>query len=208
MDQLIFMLAGLSGLSAYFTIFFLLLLCGFGLPLPEDISLFASGLLVYYGNADLWTMIAVCFFGVMAGDSAVFYLGHHYGSRLIRRKFWSKLLHADRMEEVKATLHRRGNIIFFLARFMPGLRAPIFFSAGTLKVPFWVFFIFDGLAALISVPTIVYFTWFFGSKIHQVIAFFRATNQGILIAIGSVILLLIANWAWRNYRRNSKLPKA
>ena len=42
-----------------------------------------------------------------------------------------------------------------LARFMPGLRAPIYFTAGTVGVKFHTFLFYDGLAALVSVPAIV-----------------------------------------------------
>ena len=51
---------------------------------------------------------------------------------------------------------RYHSMVLFVGRFLPGLRAPIFFTAGSTRVRYWKFFFFDGLAALISVP---FFVW-------------------------------------------------
>ena len=41
----------------YLLVFAILLLCGFGLPIPEDITLIAAGLMAYYGKANVFVMI-------------------------------------------------------------------------------------------------------------------------------------------------------
>ena len=69
MDLLVDFLLNFYGPTPYLLIFGILLLCGFGLPIPEDITLFAGGLLAYYGVVDLSVMTFVAFLGVMVGDS-------------------------------------------------------------------------------------------------------------------------------------------
>lgn len=191
-----------TGPVPYLIVFFLLLACGFGLPMPEDIILFAAGLMAYYAKADVWLMIAVSFTGVMLGDSSVFTIGALYGRQVRRFRIVKRMLPPHRMKMVRRKLHEQGAKVIFAARFMPGLRTPIFFSAGTLHLPFRTFFTFDGAAALISVPTIVYAVYHFGDHVDRVIKVIKRLQFGVLGTIILLILVLVlkAWWARRKER--------
>lgn len=69
-----------QGPVPYLLVLVLLLACGFGLPMPEDIILFSAGLLSYYGKARVWPMIAVSFVGVLTGDFSVYCIGSFSGA--------------------------------------------------------------------------------------------------------------------------------
>lgn len=191
-----------QGPTPYIIVFSILLLCGFGLPMPEDVVLFAAALMAYYGESNVWVMIAVCFAGVMVGDSLVFTIGALYGRRLSKTPFVRRFLPPHRMKMVRRKLHEQGNKVIFAARFMPGLRTPVFFSAGTLHLPFRVFFLFDGLAALISVPTIVYTIYYFGDHLDRVIGVIKRVQFGVIGTIIAIILLLVLKAWWA--RRKEK----
>lgn len=201
-DSILQILMVQSGPAPYLIVFFLLLACGFGLPMPEDIILFAAGLMAYYGAADVWIMIAVSFAGVMLGDSCVFTIGALYGKKIRRIGFVRRMLPPHRMKMVRRKLHEQGNKVIFAARFMPGLRTPIFFSAGTLHLPFRVFFAYDGLAAAISVPTIVYAIYHFGSHVDRVIKVIKRLQFGVIGTIILIIALLLLKAWWA--RRKEK----
>src|SRR5215210_3327492 len=63
--------------------FLLLLLCGVGLPLPEDIVLVVAGMLAK-DDSRPWAPVAVLMYvAVLAGDSLIFLLGRRYGARLL-----------------------------------------------------------------------------------------------------------------------------
>lgn len=196
MDAIVDFLLNFSGLTAYFMVFGVLLLCGLGLPIPEDITLIIGGILAYYGLCDLTTMTVVCLVGVMLGDSIMFWLGEHYGRRLTRKWFFHKLLPDDRLDAVRERFARWGNKLIFVARFMPGLRAPIFFSAGTFHVPFRVFFFYDGLAALLSVPAIIAGIYFFGDQLDKVIMVIKRMEHGIIFTVLFVVLMMFLKWFW------------
>ncbi len=185
-----------SGPWPYVIVFSLLIACGFGLPMPEDIILFAAGLMAFYGAADVKVMIVVCFAGVMIGDSCVFMIGSKYGKRVREIGFVKRMLPPERMAAVSRKLHQQGNKVIFAARFMPGLRTPIFFTSGTLHLPFRVFFFFDGLAALISVPTIVWLTYHFGEHVDRVIKYVKRAQFGIVATIIILVALLVAKHYW------------
>lgn len=193
-----------SGPWPYVIIFSFLLACGFGLPLPEDIFLFVAGLLAYYQVVDIWIMIAVCYFGVMIGDSSVFTIGAVYGKRVRDTKFVQRILPPKRMKAVRNRLHKQGNKVIFAARFMPGLRTPIFFSAGTLHLPFRTFFFFDGLAALLSVPAIIYTVYHFGDHVDRVIKVIKKVQFGVTGTILVIIAIVVVK-TWWSHKKEAEI---
>ncbi len=206
MDALVDFLLNFYGPMPYLIVFGILLACGLGIPIPEDITLVVGGVLAYYGLCNVWVMIAVCLVGVMVGDSFVYWLGAKYGRALTKKWFFHKVLPDDRLDAVQEKFKRFGNKLIFAARFMPGLRAPIFFSAGTLHLPFSVFFFYDGIAALLSVPAIVGGVYIFGDEIENFIRIMRRFEYGILIAIVGIILLAIGRWYWERRAKQRRAP--
>jgi membrane protein DedA with SNARE-associated domain len=84
---------------------------------------------------------------------------------------------------VKQNLQNHGYKVIFSARFMPGVRSQVFLSSGALGIPFRVFLLFDGLAAMISVPAIVYSCYFFGDQINNAVGVIKNVEQAMLRCI-------------------------
>lgn len=180
------------GTYSYFVILAVLLACGFGLPLPEDITLVAAGILAARNIIDFNSAVALCMVGVLLGDGIVFGLGSRYGTRLRSTKFFSIIIPERRDAAVKAVLQKYGDKVIFMARFMPGLRTPIFFATGSYHVSFWKFLFLDGFAALISVPLWVYVGFLFGSNLEELEKVVRKAQFGIYTALAFLIVLFIS----------------
>lgn len=194
MDRIVDVLLSFSGPTPYFFIFGILLICGLGLPIPEDITLFAAGLSAYYGLTGLWLTIIISYLGVIVGDSIIFLLGSVYGRKLTKKWIFHKLLPDERLDAVAKKLHSDGRKLIFAARFMPGFRAPIFFSAGTLHLPFRVFLFYDGLAALVSVPVIIGTVYYFGDQLDKVIRVITSVQHSIVIILVGIVLVFAVKW--------------
>ncbi len=136
--------------------FFVLVLCGLGLPVPEDIVLVAAGALGVIDERHWIEVGALMYAGVMLGDSTIFLAGRYFGARLRNSRWFQRYFSEKKQAKVENLFDRYHNWVLFVGRFLPGLRAPIFFTAGSTRVTFWKFFLLDGLAALISVP---FFVW-------------------------------------------------
>ncbi len=201
MEDLLGYALSFSGVMPYLLVFGILLACGLGLPIPEDITLFVAGMLAYYGMVNVWAMIFVCMAGVLIGDSTIFWLGAKYGREIAKKPLFSKLLSPERLALVKEKLHQHGNKVIFVSRFMPLLRAPTFFSAGTLHLPFEVFFFYDGLAALISVPSIVWLVYHFGDVADQLIKTIKHVEHGILFAVLAALFFMLAKWYYNHNKQ-------
>lgn len=147
---------GLSGTSAYLTIFGILLACGLGVPIPEDITLIAAGILAGTGKISIYGAYVVGYLGVLVGDTFLFFLGRKYGRAVFDWPFFKKIFTPERVVKAEARIQKNANAICFIARFLPGLRAPIYLTAGVLRVKPAIFLFQDGLAALLSVPIWIY----------------------------------------------------
>lgn len=169
----------------------ILLLCGLGLPIPEDISLISAGYIAHLGKVNVHTIFAVCFAAVLAGDSLAFLIGRLFGQRLLASKLGRRYFSPRRQRRVRAYFRRYGSKVVFIARFLPGLRFSIFLSAGMLHVRLYVFLVYDTLAALLSVPFLVYMAYYFGDKIDHVILWARRSEYGILALVGVAVLYVV-----------------
>jgi membrane protein DedA with SNARE-associated domain len=199
MDNIIDLLLVFYGPASYFIIFGILLICGLGVPIPEDITLLGAGLCAYYGSTNLILTIIVSYFGVMIGDGVIFFLGHFYGERILQHQTFHKLFSLNRKEAVQKMFAKRGNLAIFFGRFMPGLRAPIFFFSGLLKVPAKSFLFWDGLAAFLSVPAIISAVYYFGDELDMVIRVVKKVEHGIMLIV-IIAVLFMAKIIWMRKR--------
>jgi membrane protein DedA with SNARE-associated domain len=115
------------------------------------------------------------------------------------------LLAPRRQARVQRLFARHGNRLMFVARFLPGLRTPIYLSAGMSgRVPISRFLVFDGLAALISVP---FWVWlgYYGAENHDELLAWVARSKYVAV-LGLLGLASVAiTWVWRRVRRRDRL---
>lgn len=184
----------------YAAVFLVLVVCGFGVPIPEDITLVAGGVISGLEYANVHIMVAVGMAGVLVGDGLMFMLGRWYGERILRFKLVSRLMPPKRYAQVQQKFDQYGNRVLFVARFLPGLRSPIFLTAGMSgKVSFWQWLLMDGFAALISVPLWVYLGSYGAENkdwlMHQVYRF----QHGLFTILGIGFAILVYFW-WKKRR--------
>ncbi len=187
-------LSTMTPLGAYLWLGGILLLCGFGLPIPEDISLIAAGYFAWRGVLNVHLAFAICLSAVLLGDTMSFFMGQYFGRRILASRLARRYFTPRRQLRVRAYFRKFGSKVVLVGRFTPGLRFTIFFTAGTLHVRAAIFLIYDFTAAAISVPVLVYSAWFFGGQIDRVVAYARHTEHGILVAIliGAAIVIVKA----------------
>ena len=107
------------------------------------------------------------------------------------------------MSRWQEKFEKYGVWVLFVARFLPGLRSPIFLTAGlTRKVPFWRFLLMDGLAALISVPIWVYLGYFGATNRDWLLTWVHRGQTGLLALIGIAAATLLGYW-WIKRRRKA-----
>ncbi|QSQ15594.1 DedA family protein [Myxococcus landrumensis] len=212
MQELLTTLIGdAHGFIAYATIFGILVACGLGVPLPEDISLILGGFLAHKGAANLPMMMAVGFGGILVGDSLIFFAGRRLGANLGRNGegkggggFFARIVTPEKRARVEGLFERHGQKIVCIARFMPGVRAVTYFTAGSVGMSYWRFIFWDGLAALLSAPVFVWLGFHFGSELDMLIDKFK---EGQYAVMGVLLVAVVGYFVWRR-RRNAAAKQA
>lgn len=133
------------------TIVGIFLACASGFPVPEEITLLSSGVLVSTKQLPLTLAVLSCWSGLLMSDWALFFLGRHFGSRVFRLPLLKDVLTETRVKWAETLMVRNGPLFCFIGRFLPGLRVVIFVTFGSLKLRLQIFMIIDIMATLISV---------------------------------------------------------
>jgi membrane protein DedA with SNARE-associated domain len=188
--------------NGYLAVFAALLLCGAGIPIPEDITLVAGGVIAGLGYANVHVMAVVTMAGVLIGDVGMFLLGKHFGEHMLKWRPIALLMPPRRYAKMQDKFERYGNRLMFFARFLPGMRTAVYITAGaTRRVTFTRFFLLDGLAALISVPFWVYLGYFGANRREWLVMWIRRGQSSLWVLAGLLVVVLLIGWWWRRHRR-------
>ncbi len=201
----------------YVALALILVAAGCGVPIPEDVPLIFSGYLCNPHQSPLADlakpsgakpatatttspdpgtvpsaniMFLAGMLGIVGGDSILYFIGR-YGidsNNLIARHI-RKVLHSKRRDQVKKHFSRHGNLTLFVGRFVPGVRALIFALCGISKMPYWRFVVVDGLAGLISVPTLIWLGYWQAKHINWLFAKVAEVKHVVYAVVAIAIVM-------------------
>jgi len=175
--------------AQYAGVFFSLVISAFGVPIPEEIPIITSGVLVgkEWNNPDSgikwWIMLPVCIAGVVVCDMILYVIGRFWGVRLLQWRWVQKrLLPPEKKSKIERNFHEYGVAILLVARLLPGIRTPIFIMSGVMKVPFRKFLLADGLYAIPGVNLLFWLSYWFTDQFLR--AFEKVEgNRPIVVAV-------------------------
>lgn len=170
--------------------FTILFLCGLGFPLPEEVTLIASGIMLYQRQVDFLAITVLCSAAILLGDSIPYWLGRHYGLAALRTRWVAKILHPERFAMLERRFLEHGNRAIFTCRFLPGLRIPSYFVAGTLRMSYARFMLLDSLGVLISVPTSILLGKWFGGSVDQLRHYVHDLHLWLAFGVVSIVLII------------------
>lgn len=156
-----------SGL-VWFGILFVLAATGVGFPSPEDIPLMLAGFLTYRSGAfgmhegappagfDFWAFFLVttcCAVANVVGDIGAYWAGRKWGLPIRDRvKLVRRIISDEALLKVEGWFHKFGNATVFFGRLVAGVRLVTFFTAGTAKMEFKKFVMWDFIGCYVSIP--------------------------------------------------------
>ncbi|MFN8770547.1 MAG: DedA family protein [Neisseriaceae bacterium] len=181
----------------YWAVFFVLVLCGLGIPVPEDITLIAGGVIcalskgtIHRLHPEIMALIALV--GVLVGDGTMFFMGRRLGPKVTRVWGIKHIITEKVYGQIQQKVTKYGDKVLFIARFLPGLRAPIYIMSGVShSVSYFKFLLMDGAAAIISVPILVYLGYFFADDLDNILEYVKHSETLIVIGVLLVVAIII-----------------
>lgn len=205
---------GLLEKYKYFAMFGVLFACGLGLPLPEEVTLIASGLAVGWEKANFLWASAACVAGILAGDAFIFAMGRYFGKRFLQSRPMRIVLSEKRQARIHSLFARRGNLAVFFARFLAGIRIGVYAYAGQHGMS-WVRFLFlDLCGALLSGPTSIWIGSYAARQVADPQSAARKAREWIhegsyvlYVLLGIIAIACLGHWWW-THRRGTAKPTA
>jgi len=183
--------------GSYLAVFLVLILCGVGLPIPEEVTFIVAGYVVHRIQANVWIMIAFALCGILAGDSVTFFLGRRIGAGLLVRWPFSKVLTSKGLEHSRLFFDKHGSKAVFIAGFMAGVRAPTFFLCGTMGLAYSRFAFWDLARAVLTCPISIWLGYRFGQDAIEICSqYSRPIVAGLVLVVG----FMVVRWYVRHRR--------
>ncbi|WP_165074505.1 DedA family protein, partial [Paludisphaera rhizosphaerae] len=192
----------LVGQLGYIGIALILVLGGFGLPIPEEAPVLLAAILTRNGQLNGPLAFSSCMIGVLLGDFLVYLIAYRYGERVLSLPLTRRLLTKAREAQIKGYFHRHGFKILILGRFAPGFRTAAYLTAGILKLPPLKLLLIDLVAVLLSTSLMFLLGYLFA---HQIEKGLHEAQQWVAIAIAAGV----GGWLmYRHYQgqRRAGLP--
>lgn len=164
-----------------------------GLPFPGESILIAAGIMAGHGELSIWGVFLSAFIAGTLGDNLGYYLGHRFGPRLVDR-FGSRLgITPEKYRRVELSFRRWGPPIILVGRFVLILRQLCGFTAGTLRLPWWEFLLFNALGAALWAGVYGFGAYLFGNAID----YYLHGNPWAYALIAVIFLSLTGATLWR-----------
>jgi membrane protein DedA with SNARE-associated domain len=155
-------LLDLIGRYGYLAVFFGVMLESSGVPLPGETVLLLSGALAHRGVLDFGNAVVFGILGAVVGDQLGYWAGRRGGRAFVLR--WGRfvLVTPERLGRAEAFFDRHGGRAVFLARFVSGLRVFGALVAGTSRMPWGRFALYNALGGAVwatAAVSVGYFLW-------------------------------------------------
>jgi len=165
-----------------------------GLIVPGDLILALGGVYASQRKMDLIGVIVVGTLAAITGESIGFWLGRHFGVRLLRRlPFFGKRL-SRVVEESEDFFRRHGGKTVAIGRYATAAGAFIPFTAGAGKMSYARFLAFDVPAIMVWATGITIFGFYFGRNLAFVDKVLSRFGYGVLAL---AILLFLGRFLWK-----------
>jgi membrane protein DedA with SNARE-associated domain len=174
--------------SSYLGIFLFIASTGCGMPIPEEAAIVVAGVLSAQGHLNTWIALAACLAGAVVGDSLMYAIGYRWGHRFFTmHPRFEKLFAAENEEEFQKAIESHALKVMLLARFLVGIRAPVYVMTGVVRMPYRRFLLYDLLSAALVVSVVFGLAYVFGERVAEQVRHFELTATAIVVLVVAVI---------------------
>jgi membrane protein DedA with SNARE-associated domain len=194
-----------QALWPYLTIFFVMTLTGAGLPIPEEVPIISAGIASANDTMNPWLAFACLLAGAVLGDCIMYYIGYHFGRGILKdHRWWARFLTPEREARIEEKFRKHGLGVFFVARFLVGIRSPVYITAGILRVSFKRFLLIDLICATAVVGVFFSLSYFYGVPIARWVK----NGEYVLTVAVTLAVIVVAIFLWQRHMKKKAASKS
>src|SRR6478609_6324991 len=167
-----------------------------GFVLPGETVAILGGVAAKFGHVSLPGVLAVVIGTAIIGDSVGYEVGRVLGPRVISHRYLDG--RRERLEAAQEFLARRGGTAVFMGRWVAFFRAVMPALAGSARMPYRRFFVFNAAGGIVWGTVVVALGYAAGASYKSIEGYL---GQGSAVLVAVVVVLGVAVWAIRRHRR-------
>jgi membrane protein DedA with SNARE-associated domain len=172
-----------------------------GIPLPGETVLVAAALLAGTKHVlNVWLVIAAAAAGAILGGNVGFWLGREFGYRLLARYGRYINVTVPRIKLGQYLFLRYGGWVVFFGRFVAILRALAAFLAGTNRMDWPRFLVFNTAGSIVWTTIYGLGPYYFGQEISHL-------AEPVGVGLGILALIGVIGSTWFLRRHEAELEK-
>jgi membrane protein DedA with SNARE-associated domain len=178
--------------AGYLGFFLFIAATGCGMPIPEEAAIVIAGVLCSQHQLQWYYAFPACLLGAVVGDSFMYAIGHRWGHSIFTlHPRFAKLFATENEQQFQKAVEAHALKVMLVARFLVGIRAPVYLMTGVVRLPFRRFLLYDIISASLVVGAVFGLSYLFGDQVTQWVrhAEIRATLVVLLILIAIVAIL-------------------
>jgi membrane protein DedA with SNARE-associated domain len=181
---------------ALLTMFVLLALESFGLPLPGETALIACAVLASQGALSIVPVIAVAIAAAIIGDNLGYWTARKGGRRLLYRHRLTRDYAERYLPRGERFFARHGGKTVFLGRFVAVLRVTAAWTAGLAHMNGWRFFAWNAAGGIVWATLVGLVSYYLGDAAAAAIG-----RYGLFAAGGAVLFAVVGFLVVRRIER-------
>ncbi len=178
--------------GSYLVIFVFIAATGCGMPIPEEAAIVVAGVLSSQQQLHWpWAFLS-CLAGAIVGDTFMYGIGYHWGHGIFTsHPRFAKLFATENEQQFQRGVEAHALKVMMLARFLVGIRAPVYVMTGVVRLPFRRFLLYDVLSATLVVTAVFGLSYVFGEQVTGWVrhAEIRATLVVVLVIIVAIAII-------------------
>lgn len=186
-----------------------LFLMAVGVPVPGAWGLVVAGSAVAYGKLGLIPALAVAMISLMAGDTALFFVGRYTGWGLLG--FLCRLAANPEscIQRYAERFYRRGKWTLLVAKFIPGLNVMAPPLAGSMKMRYAQFLRLDAGASALYSLAYGGAGFVFSDVLRRFATVLDSFGAVLRVMIAAAVVIFLAHriWMYRKYRTYLVAPR-
>ncbi|MEV0666681.1 DedA family protein [Actinomadura luteofluorescens] len=170
-----------------------------GFVFPGETAIVVGGVLASQHVLSLPLLLVIAVVAAVAGDSVGYEIGRKYGPRLLDVGMMRR--HRAKVAAAQDMIRRRGAFAVFIGRFTALLRALMPALAGSSRLPYPKFLLFNVIGGVTWVVTFTLGGFFAGTAFEHAA---KLAGRGLAIGLAAAAVVALVVWSVRRHRREAR----